>query len=255
MPTYRVVDERIFECQICLSLPEGTINQCRRGHMFCSGCYKRHCDSCKTCPTCRTILPIEPIRNLVAEQTVASFPARCPRCKKTMPRGELCDHPCPPLELVACSAPGAGCDDISQLAHRGMQSKSPERVASSMNASRVRISIAVDGSRLGASTLPASVACRLNTPLERVFLVYCHEQQLDMSNLAFLYQGQVLSKNRTPADYTMMDGDIVVVQDVNAPHHLPPLRRSLSKAGATIQRLTRLIGAQQPGAHLLPHTA
>ena len=59
--------KKVFMCPVCLTLPLGSIYQCKEGHLVCMDCYKKF-RSPILCPTCRTAMPNDPIRNRAAEQ-------------------------------------------------------------------------------------------------------------------------------------------------------------------------------------------
>ena len=60
-------------CNVCLTFPDGEVQQCSAGHILCRPCYDRVCRDLKpTCPTCRELLDlVRPIRNVLAEQSIA----------------------------------------------------------------------------------------------------------------------------------------------------------------------------------------
>ena len=105
----RAANSTPYDCQICLSIPDGSVFQCRNGHLFCDECYESHresgLESADQCPTCRVALgDDEPIRSLVSEQQIAAMPTQCPHCAAAMTRGELETHmPTCPQEPVKCS--------------------------------------------------------------------------------------------------------------------------------------------------------
>ena len=105
----RAADSSPYDCQICLSIPDGSVLQCRNGHLFCDECYESHresgLESADQCPTCRVALgDDEPIRALVVEHQIAAMTTQCPHCATAMTRGELETHmPTCPKEPVKCS--------------------------------------------------------------------------------------------------------------------------------------------------------
>ena len=58
----RAADSTPYDCQICLSIPDGSVFQCRNSHLFCDECYASHresgLESADQCPTCRVALPV-----------------------------------------------------------------------------------------------------------------------------------------------------------------------------------------------------
>ena len=67
--------KKIYECSVCLNLPECAIYQCSEGHLICRECYHKIPRPINgiirgpiMCPSCRRELPVEPIRNRAAEQ-------------------------------------------------------------------------------------------------------------------------------------------------------------------------------------------
>lgn len=104
----------LYECAICISLPEAAVHQCSSGHLFCAECLAVHCASANRnaslCPVCRVALPTQPIRCLAAEQAIALLPAECTACRAKMTRGELASHlPRCPNSCVGCVAVEFGC--------------------------------------------------------------------------------------------------------------------------------------------------
>ena len=107
----RASEPSIYDCSICLGVPDGEVHQCRSGHLFCEPCLAVHCSSgsrnssSSRCPVCRVVLQTSPIRCLSAEQAIASMPTACQHCAKGMSRGQLKGHlPACPRRPVACSA-------------------------------------------------------------------------------------------------------------------------------------------------------
>ena len=83
-------------CNVCLTFPDGEIQQCSAGHILCRPCYDRVCRDLKpTCPTCREPLDlVRPIRNVLAEQSIALLRVACPNagCNVALTRGRLRSH-------------------------------------------------------------------------------------------------------------------------------------------------------------------
>lgn len=83
----------LYECPVCLEVPNARILQCTHGHLLCQGCFIKLSD--KRCPTCRiTLSTRRPIRSLVAEAAISKLPATCKGCKLECTRGVLRDHVC-----------------------------------------------------------------------------------------------------------------------------------------------------------------
>ena len=59
--------EKIYQCPVCLSLPQCKIYQCKQGHLICSECHHK-IKKPRKCPTCRIRMQVTPIRSLAAEQ-------------------------------------------------------------------------------------------------------------------------------------------------------------------------------------------
>ena len=105
----RAAETSIYDCGICLGVPDDAVHQCRSGHLFCAPCLASHYSSrsanSKKCPTCRVALQAAPIRCLSAEQAIAAMHTVCQHCTKDMTRGQLKDHlPSCPKRPVPCSA-------------------------------------------------------------------------------------------------------------------------------------------------------
>jgi hypothetical protein len=105
----RAPETSIYDCGICLSLPDDAVHQCRSGHLFCAPCLATHYASgsanSKKCPTCRVALHATPIRCLSAEHAIAEMSTVCHHCAQNMTRGELKEHvPSCPKRPVKCSA-------------------------------------------------------------------------------------------------------------------------------------------------------
>ena len=90
-----------LKCVVCLEVPQGRIEQCTNGHLWCSEAGDGDGTSCASrvravsgpkCPVCRHGLPSRPIRALAAEQTIAALPASCHPCSSTMLRGSEEKH-------------------------------------------------------------------------------------------------------------------------------------------------------------------
>ena len=94
----RAAERSIYDCSICLGLPDGHVIQCRSGHLFCEDCLQAHRSSgsshASKCPVCRVGLGSAAlaIRCLAAEQAIAAMQTSCQHCSASMSRGELRDH-------------------------------------------------------------------------------------------------------------------------------------------------------------------
>ncbi len=74
-----------FHCPLCMDIPEGEVQQCINGHIFCADCLQAHRNSgrgevCGLCPTCRVELGDTPIRSRVAEHAIQRLAAPCSEC-------------------------------------------------------------------------------------------------------------------------------------------------------------------------------
>jgi len=62
--------ESLFECVICLYMPDGPpVYQCRHGHILCKTCRPK----CKTCPCCKDFLGENPVRNRAVEKYISDL--------------------------------------------------------------------------------------------------------------------------------------------------------------------------------------
>lgn len=111
LPVAPVGELTELHCPLCMDLPEGQIEQCVHGHIFCSECLTAHKesgrDASQKCPTCRVALGSVPIRNRIAESAVGQLPGPCDGCGSSMLRKDLAAHgrTCPEV-LVPCSFKG-----------------------------------------------------------------------------------------------------------------------------------------------------
>ena len=64
--------DKIFQCPVCLKLPQCNIYQCQKSHLTCAECYDKM-PKPRLCPTCRVRMPATPMRNLSAEQVRCLF--------------------------------------------------------------------------------------------------------------------------------------------------------------------------------------
>ena len=106
----RAAETSIYDCGICLGVPDDAVHQCRSGHLFCAPCLASHYSSgnanSKKCPMCRVALQAAPIRCLSAEQAIAAMHTVCQHCAKDMTRGQRKDHlsSCPRRPVPCCAA-------------------------------------------------------------------------------------------------------------------------------------------------------